>query len=150
MKMENAIKQEKFKDEWIRVAVNMYYTQSQLQYASHTCLKPFDISVQQFNILRILRGQRDKALTVSEITDRMIDKMSNASRLIEKLRRKRLVVRTEDQYDRRRVNITISKEGLLLLNEASEAMEKHLTEKLAGLSKIEANQLNVLLDKINT
>ena len=147
--MEDAIKQEKFKDEWLRVAVNMYYTQSQLQYASYTCLKPFDISVQQFNILRILRGQRHRSLTVSEITDRMIDKMSNASRLIEKLRKKQLVVRTEDKHDRRRVNITISQEGLVLLDEASEAMEKHLTQKLGGLSKKEASQLNVLLDKIN-
>ena len=148
MKLEEAIKQERFKDEWVRVAVNMYYTQSQLQYASYSCLKPFDISVQQFNILRILRGAK-KALTVSEVSDRMIDKMSNASRLIEKLRKKYLVERMEDAEDRRRVNISITKKGLLLLIDASEAMEEHLAQKLAGLSRNEASQLNTLLDKIN-
>lgn len=148
VKLEEAIKQERFKDEWVRVAVNMYYTQSQLQYASYSCLKPFDISVQQFNILRILRGAK-KVLTVSEVSDRMIDKMSNASRLIEKLRKKYLVERMEDAEDRRRVNITITKKGLLLLDDASEAMEEHLAQKLAGLSRNEASQLNTLLDKIN-
>ena len=111
-------------------------------------LKPFNISWQQFNILRILRGRNPKPATVKLLSERMIDKMSNASRLVEKLRNKGLVERTACEEDRRQVNIVITPAGLELIAKASEAIEVNISHILQTISPKEAKQLNGLLDKI--
>ena len=149
MILEEAIKQSKFSSVELRTVLNLYHTHSGLQTFSSGILRPFAISIQQFNILRILRGQKGDAVSVSEITCRMLDKMSNTSRLIEKLRQKELIVRNECPNDRRRVEIEITPKGLDLINEASEKMDMEIIQKMQILSTDEIKELNIILDKLN-
>ncbi len=147
--LEEAIKQKKFVSDRLRLAVNLYYTQSQLQYENNTLLKPFNLSVQQYNILRIVRGQKGTPISIRDITDRMIDEMSNASRLVEKMRKKGLVDRKVCPEDRRRVEIYLTREGEEILASASDCLEQQIEERLNVLTLDEVKQLNTLLDKIN-
>lgn len=111
-------------------------------------LKPYGITLQQFNVLRILRGRFPDPVKVNEITERMLDKMSNASRLVDKLLLKKLVERTECPSDRRAVNVVITRKGLDLLTKTDatqlqleEAMQQRLTTE-------EADTLSHLLDQL--
>ena len=131
------------------MALNLYYTQGRMHNFSTNLLKPFEISVQQYNILRILRGQKGKVISMSNITDRMIDKMSNTSRLIEKLRIKGLVERMECPNDRRKAEIKVTEAGLEVINKASLLMDTELMERLKVLNDEEVAMLNNLLDKLN-
>ncbi|MBK8503676.1 MAG: MarR family transcriptional regulator [Saprospiraceae bacterium] len=149
MILEEAIKQTKFSSTELRTVLNLYHTHSSLQTFSHSILRPFSISIQQFNILRILRGQNGSAVSVSEITCRMLDKMSNTSRLIEKLRQKELIIRNECPEDRRRAEIEITPKGLQLIQEASEKMDSEIIKKMQVLSDDEIDTLNIILDKLN-
>ena len=133
----------------LRMALNLYYTQARLHSHSSGLLKSFDISVQQYNILRILRGQKGKVISVSDISDRMIDKMPNTSRLIEKLRIKGLIERTECPNDRRKAEIKITQEGLEVVGKASILMDTELLERFKVLEDEEVAVLNNLLDKLN-
>ena len=110
-------------------------------------LKPFDISVQQFNVLRILRGQNGKPANLSTINERMVTKMSNTTRLVDKLILKGYVNRTVCEKNRRKVEIVITEDGLNILKqidgilfEAEENMLKNFTEE-------ELHKFNELLDK---
>ena len=148
MKIEEAIQQKKFTSEFQKVQVNVLYTGAWVVQQSASILKPYNISWQQFNILRILRGMHPKPANVKLLMERMIDKMSNSSRLVEKLRQKGLVERQECPEDRRRVNVSITEDGLELLEKASQSMEQHLGNLNGNLSEAEAKQLNLLLDKL--
>ena len=86
MKRDEELKQTTFKNEFHKSIINIVYTSGWLSTILTQRLKPYDISIQQFNILRILRGQHPKPATIQLIQERMLDKMSNASRLVEKLR----------------------------------------------------------------
>ena len=88
MKIEEAIQQKSFSNEYQKVHINVLYTAAYLSQIASSALKPYKISWQQFNILRILRGLQPEPATVKLLTERMIDKMSNASRLVEKLKQK--------------------------------------------------------------
>jgi DNA-binding MarR family transcriptional regulator len=110
-------------------------------------IKPFGLTVQQFNILRILRGQHPKPATVKLLKERMLDKMSDASRLVEKLRSKGFVDRKLCDKDRRNVDVIITKEGLELLKKIDEK-EKDAEDLLKNLKNEELDILNDLLDKI--
>ena len=88
MKLEEAIKQKKFWNEFEKAVINILYTASWLEGINIRRLKPHDISPQQYNVLRILRGSHPNPVMLGEITERMIDKNSNATRLVEKLRLK--------------------------------------------------------------
>ena len=110
-------------------------------------LKPFGLTAQQYNVLRILRGQQNNPMTVLGITERMMDKMSNASRLVDKLLEKKLVLRRECPQDRRAVDVMILPAGLSLLEEIDHvqlAWEKNF----AGISTDKMDQLNEILDEI--
>ena len=147
MEIGKEIKQTKFKNEHHKMLINILFTSNWLG-AKHACsLKPYGISSQQFNLLRILRGQHPKPATVNLLIDRMLDKNSNASRLVEKLRVKKLVERATCEEDRRAVNVIITQKGLDLLAE----IDKHeisFLKDLKNLSEKEAEQLNALLDKL--
>ena len=91
MSLEQAIRQQKFDSEFHKTAVNILFTSSWLYNLNALRLKPYDITPEQFNVLRILRGSHPKALMLADITCRMLDKNSNATRLVEKLRQKGLV-----------------------------------------------------------
>ncbi|WBM73262.1 MarR family winged helix-turn-helix transcriptional regulator [Saprospira grandis] len=149
MKIEEEINQQRpFKDMYQKVGVNILFTASWLSKLQTDVLKPYGLSVQQFNILRILRGMRGKPATVKLLTERMIDKTSNASRLVEKLQRKGLVLRKSCKQDRRRVDIYIEEEGLKVLAEASAKLEAQMTAYMSHLEPEEAGQLSDLLDQL--
>jgi DNA-binding MarR family transcriptional regulator len=148
MKLEEEIKQSKFKDEYHKLGVNIIYSASWMSTLHLHTLKIFNISVQQFNILRILKGRHPEPATVKLLTERMIDKMSNASRLVEKLKQKGLVERTSCPEDRRRVDIAITEKGTKIIEQASKILESEMEKSLSVLNKKEAEQLNDLLDKM--
>ena len=144
-KIGDEIKQKKFDNEFQKLAVNVLFTSSWVSTRLNALLKPYDISVQQFNILRILKGQHPKPAPLKLLTDRMIDKMSNTSRLIDKLMKKNLVERKICAQNRRQVDIIITKKGLELLEKLSILIE--LQNNKVGVNEIEAKTLNELLDK---
>lgn len=148
MRIEEAIKQDVFATPHQRANINIIYTAGWINQQTGQILRPFDISVQQFNILRILRGRKGQPATIKLLTERMLDKMSNASRLVDKLKKKGLVERTECPTDRRRVDIIITKAGLKLLKEASTAMDQKTNALFSNLSPQEADILSNLLDKL--
>ncbi len=147
MKLEDAIKQPRFKSEVEKLSVNLLYTGSWYNAISLKTLKPFGISPQQYNILRILRGQYPKPATIQLIKERMLDEMSNVSRLVEKLRAKGLLERHTCPDDRRAVDVVITRQGLDLLTEIAPVLTK-ANSVLGALNETEARQLNALLDKL--
>lgn len=148
MRIEDEIRQKRFKSEYQKAHINILFTAAWLQQQTVQLLKPLGISGPQFNILRILRGMHPEPASIKLLTERMIDKMSNASRLVDKLEAKGLVQRTESGADRRRVDVFITAKGLDILEIASTAVEGRLHKDMAVLSEDEAALLNVLLDKM--
>lgn len=147
MKIEDEIKQtKKFKSQHQRLVVNIMFTSSWLYRTHGQFLKSFGISPEQFNVLRILRGQYPKCANNQLITERMIDKSSNSSRIVEKLKQKGLVDRKENKDDRRHVDITITQKGLALLEKID--LENNNVFLKENISEKEAAQLNDLLDKL--
>lgn len=146
-KIEDAIQQKEFKDPFNKVVVNLLFTHSHLVTAQNALFKPHDLSPEQYNVLRILRGQNGIPTTVSSIQERMLNKMSNASRLVEKLKMKDLVRRKECPTDRRQVDVMITEKGLELLKELEKQVEEG-NRQIVRLTLEEANQLNDLLDKL--
>ncbi len=147
MKIEDEIKQSKFHSEYQKLAINILFTNQWLSANTTKILKPFGISPQQYNVLRILKGQSPKAISVSNIMERMIDKMSNTSRLVEKLRQKELIERVTCEKDRRQVDVKITKKGLDLLEKVKTEMNAFKTIS-DNLTEKEANTINDLLDKM--
>lgn len=146
-KIEDAIQQKEFKDPFNKAVVNLIFTQSYLVGAQQALFKPHDLSPEQYNVLRILRGQNGVPTTVSSIQDRMLNKMSNASRLVEKLKVKDLVRREECPSDRRQVDVLITSKGLDLLQQLEKKVED-CNRKFIHLTDYEIDQLNDLLDKL--
>jgi DNA-binding MarR family transcriptional regulator len=147
MKLEEEIKQKKFSSEKHKAVINLMYTGNWVYSINKSILKYFNLSPEQYNLLRILRGQYPNPSSVLLLNERMLDKMSNVSRIVEKLRVKGLLMREECPTDRRQVDITITEEGLQLLLEIDEQTQVS-EEALKNLSEKEAAQLNRLLDKI--
>lgn len=135
-----------FPNNLVKAHVNILFTANTLKYSDYKALKPFGISIQQFNILRILRGQKTNCVSLKILTDRMIDKVSNTSRLIDKLVLKGYVERQICADNRRQVDISITEKGLKMLAEASLVMEK-LHSKNNRLTESELITLSELLDK---
>jgi DNA-binding MarR family transcriptional regulator len=149
MKLEEEIRQKTFKDPFIKAVININFTSVWLNARQNQVIKPYGISIQQFNILRILKGQYPNTAPLKLLTERMIDKMSNTSRLVEKLRTKNLVERHICPDNRRQVDIIITEKGLELVNEVSEVLDRLFAE-INKLSDDEAEELNRLLDKIRS
>ena len=147
MSNETDIKQTKFRNAHHRMVLNLIYTTGWLSNSQAGVLKPFDLTSPQYNVLRILRGQYPKPVQVNDIIERMMDKMSNASRLVDKLLAKSLVIRTECPHDRRAVDVVITEKGLSLLAEL-DTMQDSWENQLRNLNQQEANQLSDLLDKL--
>lgn len=149
MSLERDIRQEKFANEFQKLVVNVLYTGSWLYHLNSLRLKPFGITPEQFNVLRILRGSHPKALMLADITARMIDKSSNATRLVEKLRAKGFVKREICEDNRRQVDIFITSKGLDLLSKMDKEVDAWHTT-LKTISKAEAVELNRILDKLRS
>ncbi|TVP52110.1 MAG: MarR family transcriptional regulator [Mongoliibacter sp.] len=147
MKIEEAIQQKPFKDIYNKAVVNLLYTQSYVVSKQSSLFKPFGLSPEQYNVLRILKGQNGNPITVSSIQERMLNKMSNASRLVEKLKQKGLILREECPRDRRQVDVVITEEGTQVLKQLEEKIYK-LNRELISLDEEEIELLNNLLDKL--
>jgi DNA-binding MarR family transcriptional regulator len=137
-----------FRNEYHKGFINLIYTARQLSYEFVQSLKNHDITEQQYNVLRILRGYRSEApLTVGFIKERMLDKNSDVSRIIDRLFEKGLLSREENSQDRRQKLVSITDKGLGLLNTMFDC-EKASDRLLSNLSIQEIETLNSLLDKI--
>jgi len=147
MTIQEEIQTKSFLTAHHKAVVNLTYTHSWLQLRYIEWLKPYGLSIQQFNILRILRGQFPEPASVSLLIDRMVDKNSNASRLVEKLRLKELVARKPNDNDRRQVDILITKTGLDLLTELDKKYD-NFEKQFHHLSIEEVETLSKLLDKL--
>ncbi|QCR24807.1 MarR family transcriptional regulator [Pontibacter sp. SGAir0037] len=111
-------------------------------------LKPYDISSQQYNVLRILRGQHGKSINLFEIQERMLNRMSNSTRLVEKLRLKGLVTREQCEHNRRKVDIAITDKGMALLEQIDPIMMKMEHDIIGKLSEDDAELLSNQLDNL--
>ncbi|HUX61453.1 MAG TPA: hypothetical protein VMV32_09100 [Ignavibacteriaceae bacterium] len=147
MKLEEEISQKSFKSDYHKATINLIYTYNWLVNYQIDLLKPYGITLQQFNILRILRGQFPNPTSIKIIKDRMLDKMSDASRIVEKLRLKNLVDRKVCPHERRKVDVLITQSGLDLLKEIDNH-DDEVIAKISSLSETEVVQLNELLDKM--
>jgi DNA-binding MarR family transcriptional regulator len=130
-----------------RTIIHMSLVNNKINEAIASVLRPFDLSVQQFNVLRILRGQQGKPANLSTVNERMVTKMSNTTRLVDKLILKNFVSRKVCPNNRRKVEITITKNGLAVLNQLDGTFfesEKHIVK---NFSETELKDLNRLLDK---
>ncbi|GIL23823.1 MAG: MarR family transcriptional regulator [Bacteroidota bacterium] len=146
MSLESEIKQERFQSEYHKAVINILVTGSWLYTQHAKFLKQYDLTPEQFNVLRILRGSHPKPMMLLDIAARMIDKNSNCTRLVEKLRQKGWVTRELCATNRRQVDISITPKGLQLLKRIDNTKTPWL--KMENLSKAEASQLNKVLDKL--
>ncbi|MFT5511788.1 MAG: DNA-binding MarR family transcriptional regulator [Bacteroidia bacterium] len=147
MSLEEDIKQEKFSSEYQKLAINIAFTNSFLTNLLNSYLKPYDLSVQQYNVLRILRGQHPSPVSINAITDRMIDKMSNASRLVEKLRKKDMIHRQPCNTDKRQVDVCITTNGLENLSKIDALMGQY-EHQFDHLDISEVTMANKVLDDL--
>ncbi len=147
MTLEKDIQQKEFRSEPQKAILNILFTCYFIQDQMNTVFKRYDITRQQYNVLRILRGQHPGHASVNLIRDRMLDKMSDASRIVERLRLKDLVTRKSAEHDKRAVEVTITESGLKLLDEMQGSIDE-FEALLDNLSEQETMQLNGLLDKI--
>ena len=146
MKLEEEIKQSKFESEQQKAVLNVMVTSNWITSSQTKLLKKFDLSPPQYNVLRILRGAKDKPIMLADISSRMLDKMSNATRLVEKLKQKGLVDRVQCEFNRRQVDISITNEGLRLL-ENIELPLKEMSKIYSNITNEEAALINTILDK---
>ncbi|MCX6161585.1 MAG: MarR family transcriptional regulator [Ignavibacteriae bacterium] len=147
VKLEEEIKQKSFSNPYHKLIVNILYTGSWMNLLNAKHLKNFGITLPQYNVLRILRGQHNVPASVNLISERMLDKASNVSRILDKLIVKEHVVKKTRSDDRRGVDVKITKKGLKLLAEIDRHKEE-LEGSFKTLSKAEAGHLNELLDKL--
>ncbi len=147
MKIDDELKGH-FRNEYHRGLINLIYTANYVSYEFLRTLRHYNLTEQQYNVLRVLRGFRHQApLTIGFLKERMLDRDSNISRIVERLYAKGLVSRTENPKDRREKSIQITDNGLKLLDAMFEC-EKNVDQLLKNLSLDEVNELNRLLDKI--
>ncbi len=147
MKIEQLIKQDNFDSELLRLLVNLKFTSNALDYEEFLILKQFDLSSQQFNILRIVKGQKGKAIPLKLITERMIDRMSNTSRLVDKLVAKDFLSKETNKLSKRQIDINITKKGLAVIDKASVALDSFFKSN-SKLSESELKKFNELVDKL--
>ncbi|WP_437399345.1 MarR family winged helix-turn-helix transcriptional regulator [Flagellimonas lutimaris] len=130
-----------------RTVIHMQLVHNKINDIMNTTLKPFEVSLQQFNVLRILRGQQGKTANLSTLNERMVTKMSNTTRLVDKLLNKGFVNRSVCPSNRRKIEIVITDSGLKALKQMDEAMSNAHEAIYKNFSREDLEQLNDLLDK---
>ncbi len=148
MGIEKDISQAKFRSEYQKATINLIYTFNWMNERIKNMLDQYDITPQQFNILRILRGA-GKPISTLQIRQRMLDKMSDTSRIVDRLLKKDLVQKVVCEGDRRLVDVTISEAGMALLNRI-DAHQDEMDNVFKNLDEEQAMALNKLLDKIRS
>lgn len=146
MRFEEEIKQKYFRSERQKATLNLLFTSGWLTNKHKDFFKQYGLTPQQFNVLRILRGQHPNAISTSDIKERMLDKNSDASRIVDRLTLKKLVAKKVSRVDRRLVEVLIEDSGLELL----EKMDNHTDglDDTIGLTEEEAKAINTLFDKM--
>lgn len=147
MRIEEIIKSTVAIDDSKKVILNIMYTQNVISDKFNEILKPYDLSGEQYNVLRILRGQKGNPANMCVIQERMIAKNSNTTRLIDKLLLKDFVTREVCPDNRRKIEVLITQKGLDVLTELDPKVDQHEKIFAANLSQTELKQLNVLLEK---
>ena len=147
VKLENALLTNKFSSEAQKATLNILYTAWWLKSLTSKELKDFDLTHEQYNVLRILKGKYPDQLCVKDIARRMIEKSSNVPRIIDRLEIKKLVKRTVSESDKRETRITITKSGLSILESSTSKLNK-VHNSIQTITEKEAEQLNCLLEKL--
>ena len=148
MSLEQSISQSKFDSEQEKLMINVIYSANLLNLITSRLFKPYELSPQQYNVLRILRGQKGESIALMDIEHRMLDKSSNVSRLVDKLISKDLINRSISSKDRRRIEIVITSRGLSVLNEIDVIMADMNFKIKAIISNDNAKQTNRILDQL--
>jgi DNA-binding MarR family transcriptional regulator len=146
MSLEKDINQSKFRSEYQKAGINLIYTYNWLSEKMRTLFEEHDLTPQQFNILRILRGAGQPISTL-QIRQRMLDKMSDTSRIVDRLIVKALVKKVTCKTDKRLVDVSITDKGKKLLAKL-DGHQEEMDNMLCNLSEAETKTLNTLLDKI--
>lgn len=147
MKLEEEIRQKQFRNQGQKCVINIMFTNNWLEQKFKDILAAYDITPQQFNVLRILRGQYPTFVSTSTIRDRLIDKNSDTSRIVDRLTKKEMVEKFLCKEDKRLVNIRISEKGLALLAQM-DVHQNEMDNLTSALNEEELITLNELLDKI--
>jgi DNA-binding MarR family transcriptional regulator len=150
MKIEAIIKSTIAMDDAKKVILNIMYTQNVISDKFNEIMKPYDLSSEQYNVLRILRGQKGCPANMCIIQERMLAKNSNTTRLIDKLLLKDFVTREVCPDNRRKIEVLITQKGLDVLAELDPKVDEHEQVFAANLNKEELEQLNTLLEKYRT
>ena len=144
MNLEQEIKQKAFRSEQSKLIVNLIYTFNQLKSRIATVLKNEGVTMQHYNVLRIVNGLGEEGITTSEIRERMLDKMSDASRMVDRLESMELLLKQRDRDDRRVLHVFLTEKGQALVQRL---MQQDTIDQLAsGVKEESAQQLNKLLD----
>ncbi len=147
MKFEEEIKQSKFDSSTQKAVLNVMFTSNWINAHFRDVFKPYDLTPQQYNVLRILRGKHPKSANPGEIKEVMLDKNPDLTRLCDRLCKLDLITRGVDKTNRRKINIKISDAGLELLKTLDPKIKK-MQSSMKSLTEDEANQLSDLLDKM--
>ena len=150
MKIEEVIKSTVELDNAKKVILNFTYTHNVIGDKFHEILKPHDISREQYNVLRILRGQKGNPCNMNLIQERMLAKNSNTTRLIDKLLLKEFVTRKVCKENRRKIEVLITQKGLDILTELDPIVIEHEQQFANNLTQEELEQFNILLEKYRT
>ncbi len=149
MKLEQALQTDKFENEQHKASLNVLYTSYWLRTHFSAVLKACDLTAEQFNVMRILKGKHPVAMCNKDIGSRMIEKSSNVPRIADRLVAKKLVKRTTSKEDKRETLLVLTDAGLELLKKAN-AASAAVQKKTIGLTDEEARQLNELMEKLRT
>ncbi len=147
MKIEEELKSTIPLDNSKKIILNLFYTQNVITDKLNEILKPYDLSAEQYNVLRILRGQKGNPANMCVIQERMLAKTSNTTRLVDKLLLKNLVTRNVCPENRRKIEVLITQKGLYILNELDPKVVEHENFFSKNLNSEELEQLNQLLEK---
>ena len=146
-KIEVELQQSKFKDPWQRAYLNLFFTNNWIRDKTAEVFKKEDITHQQFNVLRILRGSRPNLLNAGQIKERMVTKTPDLTRLVERLVKKGFINRTICEDNRRKVEIGITDKGLEIVEKTSAELDSRFKD-IKFISEAQADELNDLLDKL--
>ncbi len=149
MDLKEQLKMRGFKSEYQKAHLNLYHTVYGMLYQEKQFFSNYDLTSNQYNVLRILRGQSGKPVSIKEIRSRMLDRGSDVGRIVVRLEKKGLVEKMICEHDRRAMDIIISEKGLKILADIGDILSKEIMQSgVRKLTKEQAQQLNALLDII--
>lgn len=148
MKLEDELKMQQFTDNFQRAYLNIVFTANWLESDMQQKLKSYNITTPQFNVLRILRGQKGKPISAFGIQERMIHRTSNVTRILEKLVEKGLVSRQSNAANRRMIDVTLTEEGLELVNSTDNIILDTYQHMRRVISEREAEHIGNCLDRL--